>query len=626
MTIVIPKITTNEIDFGGVKMKKKFKTESQQLLNLMINSIYTNKEIFLRELISNASDAIDKHHYESLTNKAPSRDYFIRVDVDKKKRTITITDNGIGMNYDDLSDNLGTIARSGTKEFLQTAKKMESIGQFGVGFYSAFMIADKVDVYSRKFDSDQTFKWSSDGTDTYSVAESTKEIDGTQIVLYVRDSKDYDYAKFLEDYKLRNLIKQYSDYIRYPVQMVDKDGKLETVNSMIPIWKKGKKELTEDKINEFYKHKFMEFDDPLISIHTKAEGRLTYNAMLFVPKKAPFDIQNKSYEKGLQLYSKGIFVKDKAKELVPEWMLFVKGIVDSADLDLNISRETIQESKVLTQVGENLETKLKKELEKLITDDREKYQQFWQEYGLYIKYGVYEMFGAKKELLQDLLLFSTNTRDSITFKEYVDAMKEGQKSMYYATGSTKDQILSLPQMDALKKKEYEVLLFTQEVDEFMIQMVREYAGFSFKSVNHSDLDLLNDKEKKELEKVKEQSVNLLTAIKDELQDFVDEVVISSRLTDSPLCLVSDESMSFEMEKVLAQMPNGGNMKAKRILELNPKHSLFQSLETAYNKDPLSIQKYAILLLTQAQILDDLKVDDPKLFSERVTDLIVQSIQ
>ena len=607
-------------------MKKKFKTESQQLLNLMINSIYTNKEIFLRELISNASDAIDKHHYESLTNKAPSREYFIRVDVDKKKQTITITDNGIGMNYDDLSNNLGTIARSGTKEFLETAKKMESIGQFGVGFYSAFMVADKVEVYSRKFDSDQTFKWSSDGTDTYSVAESTKELEGTQIVLYVRDSKDYDYAKFLEDYKLRNLITQYSDYIRYPVQMTDKDGTLETVNSMIPIWKKGKKELTEEKINEFYKHKFMEFDDPLISIHTKAEGRLTYNAMLFVPKKAPFDIQNKSFEKGLQLYSKGIFVKDKAKELVPEWMLFVKGIVDSADLDLNISRETIQESKVLTQIGENLETKLKKELEKLITDDREKYQQFWTEYGLYIKYGVYEMFGAKKELLQDLLLFSTNTRDSITFKEYVDAMKEGQKSIYYATGSTKDQILALPQMDALKKKDYEVLLFTQEVDEFMIQMVREYAGFSFKSVNHSDLDLLNDKEKKELEKVKEQSVNLLTAIKDELKDFVDEVVISSRLTDSPLCLVSDESMSFEMEKVLAQMPNGGNMKAKRILELNPKHSLFQSLETAYNNDPLSISKYAILLLTQAQILDDLKVDDPKLFSERVTDLIVQSIQ
>ena len=607
-------------------MKKKFKTESQQLLNLMINSIYTNKEIFLRELISNASDAIDKHHYESLTNKAPSREYFIRVDVDKKKQTITITDNGIGMNYDDLSNNLGTIARSGTKEFLETAKKMESIGQFGVGFYSAFMVADKVEVYSRKFDSDQTFKWSSDGTDTYSVAESTKELEGTQIVLYVRDSKDYDYAKFLEDYKLRNLITQYSDYIRYPVQMTDKDGTLETVNSMIPIWKKGKKELTEEKINEFYKHKFMEFDDPLISIHTKAEGRLTYNAMMFVPKKAPFDIQNKSFEKGLQLYSKGIFVKDKAKELVPEWMLFVKGIVDSADLDLNISRETIQESKVLTQIGENLETKLKKELEKLITDDREKYQQFWTEYGLYIKYGVYEMFGAKKELLQDLLLFSTNTRDSITFKEYVDAMKEGQKSIYYATGSTKDQILALPQMDALKKKDYEVLLFTQEVDEFMIQMVREYAGFSFKSVNHSDLDLLDDKEKKELEKVKEQSVNLLTAIKDELKDFVDEVVISSRLTDSPLCLVSDESMSFEMEKVLAQMPNGGNMKAKRILELNPKHSLFQSLETAYNNDPLSISKYAILLLTQAQILDDLKVDDPKLFSERVTDLIVQSIQ
>jgi len=606
-------------------MKKKFKTESQQLLNLMINSIYTNKEIFLRELISNASDAIDKYHYETLTNKAPSRDYAIVVDFDKKKKTITITDNGIGMNYDDLSENLGTIAKSGTKEFLETAKKMESIGQFGVGFYSAFMVADKVEVYSRKFDSDQTFKWSSDGTDTYSVAESNKEIEGTQIVLYLRDSKDYDYAKFLEDYKLRNLIKQYSDYIRYPVQMKDADGNLETVNSMIPIWKKGKKELTEEKINEFYKHKFMEFEDPLITIHTKAEGRLTYNAMLFVPKKAPFDIQNKSYEKGLQLYSKGIFVKDKAKELVSEWMLFVKGIVDSADLDLNISRETIQESKVLTQIGENLETKLKKELEKLLTDDKEKYQQFWDEYGLYIKYGVYEMFGAKKDLLQDLLLFNSNTRDSITFKEYVDAMKEGQKTIYYATGSNKDQIMALPQMDALKEKEYEVLFFTQEVDEFMIQMVREYAGFNFKSVNHSDLDLLSDKEKKELEKVKEQSVNLLTAIKDELKDFVDEVIISSRLTDSPLCLVSDESMSFEMEKVLAQMPNGGNMKAKRILELNPKHSLFQSLETAYNKDPLSIQKYAILLLTQAQILDDLKVDDPKLFSQRVTDLIIQSV-
>ena len=606
-------------------MKKKFKTESQQLLNLMINSIYTNKDIFLRELISNASDAIDKHHYESLTNNAPSRDYAILIAADEKKKTITIRDNGIGMNYEDLSDNLGTIARSGTKEFLEHAKKVESIGQFGVGFYSAFMIADKVEVYSRKFDSDQTYKWSSDGTDSYSVAESNKDLTGTEIILHVRDSKDHDYHGYLQEYKLKNLIKQYSDYIRYPVQMMNSDKELETINSMIPIWKKSKKELTEEKINEFYKHKFMEFDDPLITLHTKAEGRLTYNAMLFVPKKAPFDIQNKSYEKGLQLYSKGIFVKDKAKELVPEWMLFVKGIVDSADLDLNISRETIQESKVLSQVGDNLEGKLKKELERLLADEPETYRTFWDEYGLYIKYGVYELYGAKKELLQDLLLFDSTTREKITFKQYIDAMKEHQKHIYYATGSTKDQIIALPQMDALKQKEYEVLLFTQEVDEFMIQMVREYAGFNFKSVNHSDLDLLSDKEKKELEKVKEQSVNLLTAIKDELKDFVDEVIISSRLTDSPLCLVSDESMSFEMEKVLAQMPNGGNMKAKRILELNPKHTLFQSLETAYNKDPLSIQKYAILLLTQAQILDDLKVDDPKLFSQRVTDLIIQSV-
>jgi len=607
-------------------MKKKFKTESQQLLNLMINSIYTNKEIFLRELISNASDAIDKHHYQTLTNKVASRDYEIVVAVDKKKRTITISDNGIGMDYEDLSENLGTIAHSGTKEFLAQAKKVESIGQFGVGFYSAFMIADKVDVYSRKHDSEQTFKWSSDGSDSYTVAESNVELEGTKIVLHVRDTKDYDYSKFLEDYKLKNLIKQYSDYIRYPVKLNNADGELETVNSMIPIWKLSKKELTDEKINEFYKHKFMEFEEPLITIHTKAEGRLTYNAMLFVPKKAPFDIQNKSYEKGLQLYSKGIFVKDKAKELVTEWMLFVKGIVDSADLDLNISRETIQESKVLTQIGENLESKLKKELEKLQTEDAEKYQAFWKEYGLYIKYGVYEMYGAKKELLQDLLLFHSNSREHITFKQYVDGMKEGQKHIYYATGSNKDQILALPQMDALKHKEYEVLLFTQEVDEFMIQMVRNYAGFDFKSVNHSDLDLLDEKQKKELDQVKEKSVNLLSAIKEELQDFVDDVIISSRLTDSPLCLVSDDSMSFEMEKVLAQMPNGSDMKAKRILELNPKHSLFQSLETAYNKDPLSIQKYAILLLTQAQIMDELKVDDPKLFSQRVNDLIIQNIQ
>jgi len=607
-------------------MKKKFKTESQQLLNLMINSIYTNKEIFLRELISNASDAIDKYHYESLTTKVASRDYEIVVEIDKKKRTISITDNGIGMDYDDLSENLGTIAHSGTKEFLAQAKKMESIGQFGVGFYSAFMIADKVDVYSRKFNSDQTYKWSSDGSDSYTVAESNVELTGTKIVLYVRDVKDYDYSKFLEDYKLKNLIKQYSDYIRYPVKMKNAEGKLDVVNSMIPIWKLNKKELTEEKINAFYKHKFMEFEEPLITIQTKAEGRLTYNAMLFVPKKAPFDLQNKSYEKGLQLYSKGIFVKDKAKELVTDWMLFVKGIVDSADLDLNISRETIQESKVLTQIGENLESKLKKELEKLLVDDVEKYQTFWNEYGLYIKYGVYEMYGAKKELLQDLLLFHSNIREYITFKQYVDGMKEGQKHIYYATGSNKDQILALPQMDGLNHKEYEVLLFTQEVDEFMIQMVRNYAGFDFKSVNHSDLDLLDETQKKELNSVKEKSVNLLSAIKDELKDFVDDVVISSRLTDSPLCLVSDETMSFEMEKVLAQMPNGGNLKAKRILELNPKHSLFTSLETAYHKDPLSIQKYAILLLTQAQILDELKVDDPKLFSQRVNDLIIQSIQ
>jgi molecular chaperone HtpG len=607
-------------------MKKKFKTESQQLLNLMINSIYTNKEIFLRELISNASDAIDKHHYESLTNQIPAREYEIVVEVDKKKRTISIQDNGIGMDYDDLSENLGTIAHSGTKEFLAQAKKMESIGQFGVGFYSAFMIADKVDVYSRKHNSDQTYKWSSDGSDSYTVAESNQELIGTKIVLYVRESKEYDYTKFLENYKLENLIKQYSDYIRYPVKMTKSDGKLEIINSMIPIWKKSKKELTDEKITEFYKHKFMEFEEPLITIHTKAEGRLTYNAMLFVPKKAPFDLQNKSYEKGLQLYSKGIFVKDKAKELVPDWMLFVKGIVDSSDLDLNISRETIQESKVLTQIGENLESKLKKELEKLQTDDAPKYQAFWKEYGLYIKYGVYEMYGAKKELLQDLLLFHSNTREHITFKQYIDEMKEGQKHIYYATGSNKDQILALPQMDALNHKEYEVLLFTQEVDEFMIQMVREYAGFQFKSVNHSDLDLLDDKQKKELDKVKEKSVNLLSAIKDELKNFVDDVIISSRLTDSPLCLVSDESLSFEMEKVLAQMPNGGEMKAKRILELNPKHSLFTSLEAAYNKDPLSISKYAILLLTQAQIMDELKVDDPKLFSQRVNDLIIQNIQ
>jgi len=607
-------------------MKKKFKTESQQLLNLMINSIYTNKEIFLRELISNASDAIDKHHYQTLTNKVASRDYEIVVAVDKKKRTITITDNGIGMDYEDLSENLGTIAHSGTKEFLAQAKKVESIGQFGVGFYSAFMIADKVDVYSRKHDSEQTYKWSSDGSDSYTVAESNVELEGTKIVLFVRDAKDYDYSKFLEDYKLKNLIKQYSDYIRYPVKLNNADGELATVNSMIPIWKLSKKELTDEKINEFYKHKFMEFDEPLMTIHTKAEGRLTYNAMLFVPKKAPFDIQNKSYEKGLQLYSKGIFVKDKAKELVTEWMLFVKGIVDSSDLDLNISRETIQESKVLTQIGENLESKLKKELEKLQTEDAEKYQAFWKEYGLYIKYGVYEMYGAKKELLQDLLLFHSNSREHITFKQYVDGMKEGQKHIYYATGSNKDQILALPQMDALNHKDYEVLLFTQEVDEFMIQMVRNYAGFDFKSVNHSDLDLLDEKQKKELDQVKEKSVNLLSAIKEELQDFVDDVIISSRLTDSPLCLVSDDSMSFEMEKVLAQMPNGSDMKAKRILELNPKHSLFQSLETAYNKDPLSIQKYAILLLTQAQIMDELKVDDPKLFSQRVNDLIIQNIQ
>ncbi len=607
-------------------MKKKFKTESQQLLNLMIHSIYTNKEIFLRELISNASDAIDKHHYAHLKGEADAREYEIKIEFDEKKKTITLTDNGIGMNYDDLSENLGTIARSGTKEFLAQAKKVESIGQFGVGFYSAFMVADQVEVYSRKFDSDQTFKWSSDGTDTYNVAESSKNVDGTMIVLHLRDDNDYEYSKFLSDYKLRNLIKQYSDYIRYPVKLKKDKKEWETVNSMIPIWKKGKKELTDENINEFYKHKFMEFEEPLITIHTKAEGRLTYNAMLFVPKKAPFDIQNKSYEKGLQLYSKGIFVKDKAKELVPEWMLFVKGIVDSADLDLNISRETIQESKVLTQIGENLESKLKKELEKLIESDKDKYLEFWKEYGLYIKYGVYEMFGAKKELLQDLLLFDTTTRDAITFKNYVDGMKEGQKHIYYATGTNKDQILSLPQMDALKKKEYEVLLFTQEVDEFMIQMVREYAGFDFKSVNHSDLDLLDDKEKKELDKVKERSVNLLTAIKDELGSFVDEVIISKRLTDSPLCLVSDEGMSFEMEKVLAQMPNGGGAKAKRILELNAKHPLFESLEKAYAKDPLSIKNYAVLLLTQAQILDDLKVDEPKRFAEQVNQLIINSIQ
>ena len=632
---------------------KEFKTESKRLLDLMINSIYTNKEIFLRELISNASDAIDKYHYLSLTNDSiPTIEHEIRIETDNKNRTLTIKDNGIGMNYDDMINNLGTIAKSGSAEFIKNLKdddkasELEIIGQFGVGFYSAFMVAKKVVVESKSVKDEKAYRFVSEGTETYEIDEIEKDEVGTSITLYLRNNEnEEDYDKFLQEYTIEELVKKYSDYVKYPIKMKveetvnqkdenggDIENKYEdiivdkTLNSMIPLWKKSKSEVSEEMLNEFYKAKFNEYQDPLISLHINTEGMISYNALLFIPSKAPYDLYSEKYEKGLQLYTKGVFIMDKCKELLPDYLRFVKGLVDSSDLSLNISREILQQNKQLDKIANSIEKKILSELNKIKENDFEKYVKFFDDFGLNIKWGVYDGFGVNKDKLKDLLIYNTvNEENKITLKQYVENMKEKQEYIYFASASNKQQVLSMPQMDLVKKQGFDVLILNDNIDEFVMTILQDYEGKKFKSINQGDLDLLSNEEKEKIEEVKKEKQSIIDKIKDVLKDEVKDVVISERLTDSPVCLVSSDGVSFEMEKVLAQNPIGQGAKADKILEINPNHDLFKAIENIYNdNDEESMNDYAELLLSQALLMEGFALKDPVKFSNTMCKLMIKA--
>lgn len=623
----------------------KFKTESKRLLDLMINSIYTNKEIFLRELISNASDALDKYHYLSLTDdKLEKRnDYRIFLQTDEKARTITISDNGIGMTHDELNSNLGTIASSGSSEFIKKMKEKEDgnalevdiIGQFGVGFYSAFMVASKVVVETKSPYSEKGYVFTSTGEDEYTIEECDRTECGTSITLYLRENKEEEnYDEFLKPYRIEALVKKYSDYVRYPIQMYitkttyDEKGEnpkeettLTTLNSMVPLWKKPKKDVTNEELNNFYKEKFNDFSDPFTSINVKVEGNISYDALLFIPGEVPYNLYARDYEKGLSLYTKGVFIMDKCKDLVPDYLRFVKGLVDSSDLSLNISREILQQNAILKKISSNIENKIIKELSSIKDSDAERYLKFWNNYGTFIKYGIYESYGSKNELLQDLLVYKhAGGDDHISLKDYVSLMKEDQTKIYYISSSKKD----IPQMEKLKQKGYDVLLLDEDIDEFTIQILGKYQDKEFANISSENVDLLSEDEKKDIEKVVEDNKDFITALKDSLNGKVKDVIVSKRLVDSPVCLVSGEGLSFEMEKVLAQNKGNGEVKAEKILEINPHHPIFNSLKSLYetNKDELS--NYADLLLDQAMLIEGMPLQDPVGFSNKMCELMIKS--
>ncbi len=620
--------------------RKYFKTESKKLLDLMVNSIYTHKDIFLRELISNASDAIDRRHYRSLTDDAveAADEYAIVIHRDESARTLEIADNGIGLTEEELINNLGTIAESGSKAFLEKLEKqqdVELIGQFGVGFYSAFMVAQRVDILTRSPYSETGYRWTSTGEATYTIEEADKDDIGTRIILHLRpDDQDNEetYSDYLKEHTIRRLVKKYSDYVRYPIKtdvVKKEDDKettvTETLNTMVPIWKKAKADIKDDDLNDFYKRQYHDFEDPLHTIHTNVEGMLTYTALVFIPKNPPQDFYTDQFEKGLQLYSKGVFIMDKNKDLIPDHFRFVKGLVDSADLSLNISREMLQHDRQLKKIAAHLEKKIKSELEKMLKRDREKYIEFYNAFGKNIKYGIYDNFGAKKDLLQELVMFKTDQSDTyITLAEYLERKKDDQKAIYYATGSSRAQILSQPQLDAVKEKGYEVLMFTDEIDEFMVQIMQSYQDTPFKSLKQSESDLLDDEKKDALKTKEKDHKKLLKAIKKALKDHVKDVKLSGRLKDAPVCLVSGEGLSLEMEKVLKNLPNQAGIKADRILEINPDHELFTALSRIHETNPAKIDDYANLLYRQALLIEGYDIDDPVDFSNRMVKLMLEA--
>lgn len=625
--------------------KQEFKAESKRLLDLMINSIYTHKEIFLRELISNASDATDKLYYKALTENISGinrSELSIDISLDKDQRTLTIKDHGIGMTREELEENLGTIANSGSFKFKAENESKDDdidiIGQFGVGFYSAFMVAKKVEVMSKAYGSDQGYTWVSEASDGYEIFETDGLESGTTIKLYLKDNTEEEsYDEYLEQYTIERLVRKYSDYIHYPIKMdVTVSKKKEdsdeyedvvenkTLNSMVPLWKRKKSEITEEEYNEFYKDKFNDFSDPLKVIHTSVEGNVSYDALLFIPSQAPMNYYSNDYEKGLQLYSRGVFIMDKASDLIPEHFRFVKGLVDSQDLSLNISREMLQHDRQLKIIADRIEKKIQSELTNMLNKDRETYEKFFDTFGLQLKFGIYQSYGMLKDKLQDLLLFySGNQEKMITLKEYVENMKEGQTEIYFGSGETKEKISALPQVEAVKDRGFDVLYMMDNVDEFMIQMMRDYDSKAFKNVAQGDLNLESEEEKKELEKVNEENKSLLDSLKEALKDKVVDVKISSRLKTHPVCLISDQGVSFEMEKVLNAMPDGRNVKAGRILEINPHHDIFKAMQNVQEKHPEKINDYASILFDQALLIEGFSIENPVEFSNKICDLMIE---
>lgn len=630
--------------------QKQFKAESQRLLDMMIHSIYTHKEIFLRELISNASDAIDKLYFKSLTDDQVNMnkdDFYIELKPDKEARTLTITDNGIGMTAEELENNLGTIAESGSlafKEENEMGDDNQIIGQFGVGFYSAFMVSKKVTVRSLAYGETQAHVWESTGVDGYTIDECDKDTVGTEIILELLDDVESDengdgaedYSEYLDQYRLQSLVKRYSDYIRFPIRMdMTKSRKKEdsdeyeeytetvTLNSMVPLWRKNKNEVTEEEYNSFYKDKCGDYSDPLCHIHVHNEGSITYDALLYIPSHAPYNYYDKSYEKGLQLYSNGVMIMDKCGDLLPDYFSFVKGLVDSEDVSLNISREMLQHDAQLRQIARSIEKTIKNELTRMMRNDREKYEQFFNAFGLQLKYGIYQDYGMHKDMLQDLLLFpSSKEGKMVSLKEYVDRMPEDQEVIYYATGDTVQKIELLPQTEQVKEKGYEILYFTANVDEFAVKMMQDYNGKSFQSVLDSKLDLQTDDEKKALEEQEEANKDLLESMSKALDGKVVKVQLTGKLKTHPVCLTSEGELSMEMAKTLNAIPGEGeDVQANIIMEVNPNHSVFEKLKAAQENDPDKVADYANLLYDQALLIAGMPIEDPVEFSNRICDLM-----
>ena len=622
--------------------KKQFKAESQRLLDLMINSIYTHQEIFLREIISNASDAMDKLAYTALTDDKVGlsrSDFAVTISCDADNRVLTVSDNGIGMDRAEMEENLGTICKSGSLGFKQTMEKQEDIdiiGQFGVGFYSAFMVAASVTVISRKYGENKAWKWVSDGADGYTIEETTRDSVGTDVIMTLKaDTEDENYSEFLGEYKIRELIRKYSDYIRYPIRMeVTKSRKkedsdeyeqysqMETLNSMVPIWQRGAKDVTEEEYNSFYREKFFDYNKPAKTIHMSAEGTVSFKALLYVPGKAPYDFYTKDFKRGLQLYSSGVMIMENCEELLSEHFRFVRGVVDSQDLSLNISREMLQHNRQVTIIARNIEKKIKNELNDLLKNDREKYEEFYGVFGRQLKYGAVADFGAHKDAVQDLLLFwSAKDGKTITLKEYVEAMAEGQEKIYYAPGENKDRLAKLPQVQTLKNKGYDVLLFTEDVDEFIPQTLMTYGEKQFCNVTTEDLGLQTEEEKKQIEDKAEELKGFLTFVKETLGEQVKEVKISANLGSHPVCVTPDAGMSFEMEKYMKKVNPEMAFPVGRILELNPDHEAVKAMEKAMTEDTFKAKDYAQLLYCQALLMAELPLDDPMAYTELVCKLM-----